>query len=190
MMAYMNLNSYLPPNQWQIEVSTWFATSLAKEQAWAFEWATAPKNLPPNTLGYGWNVSAPINAAARSACRNQLMNNASGYENFSILGLALTLVICGLIVIIGLTVDTVVGWLRLGKTRYKRDQWGVEETLALHKAAYINLGLWRDNGEEMPPSSILLNHSASSVPHEAELDTEGVGTGMKHGYAVVGHEVR
>ncbi|GFF34148.1 hypothetical protein IFM46972_04136 [Aspergillus udagawae] len=190
MMAYMNLNSYLPPNQWQIEVSTWFATSLAKEQAWVFEWATAPKNLPPNTLGYGWNVSAPINAAARSACRNQLMNNASGYENFSILGLALTLVICGLIVIIGLTVDTVVGWLRLGKTRYKRDQWGVEETLALHKAAYINQGLWRDNGEKMPPSSVLLNHSDSSVPHGAELDTEGVGTGMKHGYAVVGHEVR
>jgi hypothetical protein len=117
------------------------------------------------------------------------MNNASGYENFSILGLALTLVICGLIVIIGLSVDTVVGWLRCGKTRYKRDQWVVEETLALHKAAYTNLGLWRDNGEEMPPSSILLSHSAPSLPPGAELDT-GVGMGMKHGYAVVRHEVQ
>jgi hypothetical protein len=118
------------------------------------------------------------------------MNNASGYENFSLLGLALTPIVCGLIVIIGLTVDTVVGWLRRGKTVYKRDQWAVEETLALHKAAYTNLGLWRDNAEEMPSSSILLTNSAQSIPLGAELDAEGVGTGMKHGYAVVGHEVQ
>ncbi|KAF4214795.1 hypothetical protein CNMCM6805_009440 [Aspergillus fumigatiaffinis] len=63
MMAYMNLNSYIPPNQWQIEVSTWFATALAKEQAWAFEWATEPKNLPAESLGHGWNVTPPINEA-------------------------------------------------------------------------------------------------------------------------------
>ncbi|GFF64340.1 hypothetical protein IFM47457_06188 [Aspergillus lentulus] len=190
MMVYLNLNSYIPPNQWQIEVWTWFATSLAKEQAWAFEWATEPKNLPAESLGQGWNVTPPINEAARYACRNQLMNNASGYENFSILGLALALIVCGLIVIFGLTVDAVVGWLRRGKTVYKRDQWAVEETLALHKAAYTNLGLWRDNGEEMPSSSILLSNSTQAIPLGAELDAEGVGTGMKHGYAVVGHEVQ
>jgi hypothetical protein len=35
-----------------------------------------------------------------------------------------------------------------------------------------------------------LTNSAQSIPLGAELDAEGVGTGMKHGYAVVGHEVQ
>jgi hypothetical protein len=91
----------------------------------------------------------------------------SEYENFSILGLIITILLCGIIVIVGLTVDTAVGWLRRGKSRFMRDQWEVEDTLALHKAAYLGLGLWRDDEDGMPPSSVLLNPSSQAIPLRA-----------------------
>ncbi|KAJ5153401.1 uncharacterized protein N7482_009879 [Penicillium canariense] len=146
MMAYQNIQTYIPPNQWQIEVSTWFATSLAKDQSQIVEWAAGPKNLPSG----GWHITKPQNKYAQSQCNNQLVPRASGYENFSILGLAVTLMLCGIIVIIGLTIDTVVGWLRRGKSRYMRDQWEMEETLALQKAAYVGMDLWREDEEAIP----------------------------------------
>ncbi|PYH79582.1 hypothetical protein BO82DRAFT_385077 [Aspergillus uvarum CBS 121591] len=144
-IAYSNIQFYIPPTQWQTEVTTWFATSLAKEQAWAVEWATAPKNFPATSLldqsSVGWNVTAPLSSYARVQCTNQLVHNAAGYANFSVLGLALTVGVCGLIILVGLSVDSVVGWLRgNGRWRYMREQWAVEETLNLHRAAYMGLG--------------------------------------------------
>lgn len=162
-MAYQNVQLYIPPNQWQIEVSTWFATSLAKEQSLAVEWAAGPKNLPAG----GWHILTPTQTLQLAQCYNQLVRRTSEYENFSILGLIITILLCGIIVIVGLTVDTAVGWLRRGKSRFMRDQWEVEDTLALHKAAYLGLDLWRDDEDGMPPSSVLLNPSSQAIPLRA-----------------------
>lgn len=191
MMAYENIQYYLPPTQWQSEVSIWFSTALAKDQAWAVEWATAPKNLPNDLLDHaaGWKRMIPTNPIQRSACFNQLVKLESGYQNFSILGLALTVAICGLLTIVGLFIDTLVGWLRREKTRYMRDQWAVEETLALHKVAYTTLGLWRENEETMPPSSALLHQAYAGPDRASQGSDEGVGLQTKQGYAVVGHQM-
>jgi hypothetical protein len=152
MMTYQNIQTHLPPNQWQIEVSTWFATSLAKEQTAVIEWATTPKNLPST----GWHHTAPTLSLLRSQCYSQLVSRGAGYQNFSILGLIITVVFCGVIVILGLTIDMVVGWLLRENSRYKQVQWGLEETLALYKAAFQSHGLWQDGPERMKPSSASL----------------------------------
>ena len=39
----------LSPNQWQIEVSSWFATELAKLQRSIVEYATGPSNVGPGS---------------------------------------------------------------------------------------------------------------------------------------------
>src|SRR5205814_596780 len=51
-------------------------------------------------------------------------------------------------------------------TKYKKEQWMAEEILELHKAAYSGLGIWRETGVDMPPSSILLRPPPSHVPFQ------------------------
>lgn len=84
------------------------------------------------------------------------MRDSGQYQNFSILGMALIIAIGGSIILIGLTIDTVVGWTRSAESRYKSDQWEREDSLSLHKAAYLGFGLWRDDGFHLPPSTALI----------------------------------
>ncbi|CEJ54933.1 hypothetical protein PMG11_01219 [Penicillium brasilianum] len=223
-IAHGNIQFYIPPTQWQTEVSTWFATSLAKEQAWAVEWATAPRNFPASSLldasSVGWNVTAPLNSYGRAQCANQLVHNAAGYENFSVLGLALAVAVCGAIILVGSNVDYVVARVRgrEGKGRYKTEQWVAEEVLVLLHGLYEASGSWRgDNKEGMVPSSVVLRDivrdlldSEVKVGPEGKTynddgragqqsdgqgilggEEQGMGVGSrKDSHAVVEHEVR
>jgi hypothetical protein len=157
-MVMGNLQTFSPSNQCQIEVANWFAMSLAKEQSSVLEWATGPKIFP----SAGWHINTPNNTTLLSQCYNQLVPRTADYENFSVLGLIITLVLCGLIVLIGPTIDTVVSWLHR-KSTYMREQWEAENTLALHMAAYPSLGLWRDDEEGAPPSCVILNSSTTAI---------------------------
>jgi hypothetical protein len=155
----------IPPTQWQKEVTIWFSTALAKEQAGVVEWATAPRNFPSAPAGtpLPYILTPPTDPIGMAQCRNQLIHNAGSYVNFSVLGMALILTVGGLIIVLGLTIDTVVGWVRRGRTRYLKDQWMAEETLELHKAAYSSLGLWVESGADMPSSSFLLKNRSQHV---------------------------
>jgi hypothetical protein len=146
----------IPKTQWQREVSIWFQTCLAKEQSWAVEWATAPRNLQSTLAGDGaaLNVTRPLNDEARQQCSQQMVHDNGTHQSFSVLGLALTLAIGGIIILTGFTLDIVVGRLRPQSTRYKQEQWDVEEVLALHKAAYVGRGLW--DADQLDSSTILL----------------------------------
>ncbi|KAJ5726657.1 uncharacterized protein N7483_008014 [Penicillium malachiteum] len=158
------LNDTFPQNQWQIEVSTWFATSLAKQQTAVLEWATTPKNLPSS----GWHHTPPTISFLRSQCHSQLVLRGANYENFSVLGLSITVALCGVIVILGLIIDTVVGWLRPSNSKYMRDQWEVEETLSLHEAAFQKMRLWSIGPDRMVPSSALLD-STLNIPLQTHV---------------------
>ncbi|KAF2192030.1 hypothetical protein K469DRAFT_696089 [Zopfia rhizophila CBS 207.26] len=176
----------IPKTQWQHEVSIWFQTCLAKEQSWAVEWATAPRNLQATLAGDGaaLNVTPPINDEGRQQCSQQMVHGNGAHQSFSVLGLALTLALGGIIILTGLAIDVVVGRLRPQSTRYKKEQWDVEEVLALHKAAYAGRGLWDDNQDSsrLHPSTILLRQSA------AVNDDKGSGSARKTGYSVVEQE--
>ncbi|KAE8383096.1 hypothetical protein BDV26DRAFT_287882 [Aspergillus bertholletiae] len=165
---YNGLQYSVPPNQWQIEVSNWFALSLAKEQAWAIEWATEPQNLEPPTEGdeSPWEYSLPTTPAAKSQCRNQLIHNVGDYKSLSILGMGLILALGGVIIILGLFLDTAVGLLQRGRWAHLREQWQTEETLGLHRAAYQALGVSTDWSDEVPPSSVFQGlNSSTDRPH-------------------------
>jgi hypothetical protein len=171
-----NVQQYSPVNQWQVEAATWFATCLAKEQFWAIEWATQPRNFPAPVPGEdpGWTYTPATTDTALAQCRNQLMrsNLSSGYQSFSVLGLGLILVIGVIIILVALLVDSIAGSCcthsRFDSSRYKREQWEAEETLALHRAAYAGLGIWREGRYgAMPPSSALL-YSARGPEDEEE----------------------
>lgn len=168
----------------------------------------------------GWNVTAPLNSYGRAQCANQLVHNAAGYENFSVLGLALAVAVCGAIILVGSNVDSVVARVRgrEGKGRYKTEQWVAEEVLVLLHGLYEASGSWRgDNKEGMVPSSVVLRDivrdlldSEVKVGPEGKTynddgragqqsdgrgilggEEQGMGVGSrKDSHAVVEHEVR
>jgi hypothetical protein len=115
----------------------WFQTCLAKEQAWAVEWATGPRNVQRSLIGdkVALNVTPP-SVEGQKQCSQQMVPNNGGYQSFSILGLGVTLGLGGVIIFAGLALDVVVGLLRPKSSKYKQEQWDADEVLALHEAAY------------------------------------------------------
>jgi hypothetical protein len=84
-----------------------------------------------------------------------MARDVGGYRNFSILGIGLILGLGGLFIVIGLTIDVAVGFLSPQNCRFRKDEWELEEILALHKSAYAGLGLWDDSSKtELPPSTV------------------------------------
>jgi hypothetical protein len=131
--AMKNVGPPMPPNQWQKEVTAWFQISLAKEQMWAVEFATGPRNLRNSLTGvtakvkpveYPWDKKTML-------CGQQIVHDNGSHQNFSGLGLALTLVLGGLIVVAGLSAEFV-GKLFLSKSA--QEQWSENEILQLLSA--------------------------------------------------------
>ena len=110
---------------------------LAKEQAWAVEWATGLRNVQTSLVGdqLAFNVTPPY-AEGQKQCSQQMVPNNGKYQSFSVLGLGLTLALGGLIILTGLALDVVVGHFRSKGTRYKGERWDAHQILALHEAAY------------------------------------------------------
>jgi hypothetical protein len=154
------LQAELPNNQWQKEVSIWFSIALAKEQAWAMEWATGIRNVDLSSLATrgAYNLTPPRTPQAKKQCQNQLARDSGAHVNFSLLGVLLILIIGSMIIITGLCVDTVTGSVRerYGRKVWKAQQWSAEETLALQRAAYEGLGLW-GFGRELPSSLVFVD---------------------------------
>ncbi|KAE8349837.1 hypothetical protein BDV28DRAFT_52778 [Aspergillus coremiiformis] len=171
---YNGIQYQVPPNQWQIEVSTWFALSLAKEQAWAVEWATEPQNFPPREDGQNltWDYSPPTTVAAEQQCRNQLVHNSGDYKSLSLLGMGLILALGGVIILLGLGLDIAVGWVQRGKWAHLREQWQTEETLGLHQAAYRALGVETEWTDDAPPSSVFRTLSTDGGYHSVHLESK------------------
>jgi hypothetical protein len=107
-------------------------------------------------------------------CRNQLVHNSGEYKSLSVLGMGIILGLGGLIIILGLFLDTLVGRFQRGKRGYLREQWETEETLVLHKSAYRALGVSTNWADEVPPSSVFAGLSSAPADyHSVPLDGAG-----------------
>jgi hypothetical protein len=100
----------VPNNQWQIEMSGWFVISLASLQQALVEKATGPSDI----VSQGGYVTSPgpSDYAGQALCKRQMIRNVSGYQNFSTLGVAIILIIGTSLVILGWTIETVVGLIQ------------------------------------------------------------------------------
>ncbi|KAF8855323.1 hypothetical protein BDZ45DRAFT_506545 [Acephala macrosclerotiorum] len=100
----------LPSNQWQIEMRGWFAVSLASLQQALMERATGPANI----IEYGGSIIVPQenDPYSKAVCQRQMIRNVAGYQNFSTLGVVIILVIGMALVVLGLAIDDVVGWIQ------------------------------------------------------------------------------
>lgn len=136
----------LPDNQWQIEVEGWFATSLAKLQAYVVEYAANVADLGPtgSVLSPSSGQDAETNAAL-DQCSNQRVRNVGGYQSFSFLGLMIVICVGSTIILLSWIVEPLLGRFRRwrgydGKYDYREVARIADHTLQLQRKAFQGAG--------------------------------------------------
>jgi len=141
----------LPDNQWAIELASWNAIGLARLQASVLEHATGPINVVEN--GGRIIKPKPDDKVGQSICKRQLILNVAGYQNFNMLGVTIILIMSAILIMIGWTVDIIVGLVQrwLGK-HHARLTWVQDGYLQLQKMAYEGAGHtgWERNTDDVP----------------------------------------
>ncbi|KAI4276395.1 MAG: hypothetical protein L6R38_005678 [Xanthoria sp. 2 TBL-2021] len=139
----------LPNTQWMTEISSWFGISMAKLQQRVVQYATGPSTIPDS-----YELFKPQTAAERNICNNQIIRKTNGTTSFSVLGVAIILIIGTILIITSWTLDTCVRSIRGKKksNQYKSLQWIVDEKLQLQRLAYeeAGQGRWREGASTVP----------------------------------------
>jgi hypothetical protein len=147
----LNQAAALPNNQWQIELSGWFAVSLATFQQALVEYASGPTNVV-NQRG---TITSPSDEYGQAVCMRQMIRNVSGYQNFSTLGIAIILIVGTSLVTRGWTIDIIVGAIEKRKGRhFSRLSWISDGYLQLQRLAYEGAGYnnWVSCADDVPVS--------------------------------------
>jgi UPF0716 family protein affecting phage T7 exclusion len=133
------------------------------------DWAIGPRYTGDATE---FITHIPDDDVGKAMCRNQIVHDSGGHQSFSVLGMAVILVVGGILILLGVFTDVIVCWLHIGP-EHRRAQWILEEKLQLHRAAYegFGVGTWgrdlkfpttTDVGQAMPPiSDVFLERSGT-----------------------------
>lgn len=147
----LNIQSFLPSDQWMNEVRNWFAISLIKLQYGVVEFATGPTSPAPESAVFeppytpeGWNL-----------CRSIKAPNPGGYQSFSVLGLAIILIVGGAIIIISIILEPLTHYFFKkwnSKHSFRRLQWILDGKLQLQRIAYeyAGIGVWTNKEKSVP----------------------------------------
>lgn len=147
----------IPNNQWQLEVSSWFAASLARLQRGIYEFAAGTENVGDGNITLLATGGEEL-VAANYMCNNQMVRSAAGTINFSLLGLALIIGIGGLIILVALVLDIVVGFVQariLKRGQHAKLNWILDDKMQLQRMMYEGLGMggtWEQTMDIVPVS--------------------------------------
>ncbi|KAM0796423.1 hypothetical protein BDR22DRAFT_976173 [Usnea florida] len=152
----------LPNTQWMTEVNTWFAVSMAKLQQKIIEYAAGPSSIPD-----GLSVARPL-PIQEKMCKSQIVRSFNGTTSFSVLGVAIILIVGSLLISISLVLPLLVGALRhvFKWKKHKGLQWTIDSKLQMQRLAYEEAGQGSWTG------------GASSVPVTRENDLLGMPEGV------------
>lgn len=139
----------LPDDQWMIEVESWFNTGLARLQKFMVEYAAGPQNVIEGAQIFKANSSI-----SKSMCRNQKVHSKGDTINFSVIRLALVLIVCSVLILTNLALETIVGFIqkRCKIGAYRRLQWIVDGKLQLQRMAFeqSGMGTWSGGAAAVP----------------------------------------
>ena len=136
--------------QWMTEVAGWFDTGLARIQQGITEYATGPTDVLP-----GSEIWLPTDLASRAMSYSQKVSDTRGTISFSILGIAITFIVGGLIIVTSLAIDTFVGFLQtkvIKKGQYKRLNWILDDKFQLQRMIFeeAKMGTWEGATDSIP----------------------------------------
>jgi hypothetical protein len=170
--VFQGIQAPLPNNQWTIEVSSWFATSLASLQRYPVDIASGPSDIDTSAGGV---ITLDNDAIEESLCKNQKVHTTGEYQNFSMLGLCIILVVGAVIISLSLTIEMVTSLIqrRLKWGNERRVQWIVDSNLQLQRMLYESAGYGRWNG---PLDSVptLARGEELVVPTDIEQGRPGI----------------
>jgi hypothetical protein len=128
-------------DQWQIEVNSWFDVGLAKLQRGMVEYATGPEFLPEGT--YLQKPTGAEDLISKAMCGSQMVRIADGTTSFSVLGMSIILGVGGLIILIWLVCETVIGFVqkKMHWGDYRRVRWVMDDKLQVQRMAFEGHGM-------------------------------------------------
>jgi hypothetical protein len=134
----------LPDDQWKTEIAFWWAVTMASLQQVLVEQATGPTDP-----AYQQYMVKPTEDQGSLLCSLQKVRR-SDYDSFSSLGIALILVIGGILIVTDLFLASVVGHFQRGyaAANRKRLEWVQNGFLQLQRLAYQRGGMGTWTGEE------------------------------------------
>ena len=157
-LVQSTMSAGLPPNQWQLEMQGWVDKGLADLQLKIVEYATGPTNIVVGSrVDQPWedeDGDITVNAAAKAMCYSQMINDTTDTVSFSGLGMLVLFGIGGLIIVLSLFIEMIVGWLqqKFNIGMHARMCWLLDDKLQLHR--YLNQelghGQWQEDFEHMP----------------------------------------
>ena len=143
--AAKGLTNDLPPDQWKYEVAQLNAIMLAYMQSLMVNYVEGPWHP-----AYKKYIQRPSTPEEEEFCKNQIAADRSKYC-FSVLGMAIVLIIGGFIVLLNLTLEPLVRLFRNFRKHdhglYKQLEWDMTDTLQLQRLVYEGQGSGTWHGE-------------------------------------------
>lgn len=138
---------------------------MAKLQQLVVQYATGPAYVPE-----GYTIIGPLSKEEKDLCNNQIIRSTSGVISFSVLGIAIILIVGTVLIVTSLLLDTVIPFMRR-KTdwnEYKSLHWVLDGTLQLQRLAYeeAGQGQWSGGAGSVP---ILLNSAKIGLPRNVNM---------------------
>lgn len=169
---------YLPPNQWIIELSGWFQTSLARLQSEILAYVTGPTNIVP-----GMRLIDVQDKAIENLCNSQLIQDTSQTVSFSVLIIAIIFALGGIIIITSFCLEPLLRRIlpENENRRFRRRNWKLDSTVHLQRRLYQSLGMprWEKPTKSIPITKeeiLIKNWNDINPQHPAlsELNSESI----------------
>ena len=162
----------LPSNQWQREMHSWVNKGLADLQRKTVEFATGPLNVATGSYIYKpWKEdNSDLSKIQEAMCYSQMINDTTDTVSFSILGMAILFSVGGVIILLSLIIDSLVGWFqkRFHTGEHARMCWLLDDKLQLQR--YLNQelghGQWNNEPDSMPSTGAGQTFPTLAVAHE------------------------
>ncbi|KAH8886884.1 hypothetical protein GQ53DRAFT_874475 [Thozetella sp. PMI_491] len=146
--ARAGIQTLLPSNQWQLDVTNWWEGTLASLQIGAVLQATGPNDPSVNSM-----VVHPNGAEQEKLCHSQMILSTD-YTSFSVFGLCFIFASGVLIIIVSFVLEPILGYLerRHKYKSYELLEWQTGETLQLQRLGYQGLGTstWSHGTDSIP----------------------------------------
>jgi hypothetical protein len=145
----MGVQSFIPDNQWELEVENLFKVTLASLQRLVVDQATGPADLALLPT-----MTRPNTSEQQKGCANQKIRSDS-YTSINVLGLSIIFVVGGLIIVTSLALPIIVQWIQRRQNSYSSLEWIANDTLQLQRLAHeaVGAGTWQDTDGDFPTTA-------------------------------------
>ena len=143
------IQSFIPDNQWELEVESLFKVTLASLQKLVVDQATGPAD--PALLPI---LTRPNTTEQQKVCANQKIRSDS-HTSINVLGLIVIFVVGGLIIVTSFALPIIVRRIRQRQNSYNSLEWIVNDTLQLQRLAHeaVGAGIWQDTDGDIPTTA-------------------------------------